>query len=97
MKSIKDILRRKKTSPQKGIRVENDDKTIVKISQNTILSEIKRLSSEDIRNIVYEKNILIVKTTHPAVASEIWKKREKIAKKVNEIAGRESIKKVVTK
>lgn len=97
MKSIRDILVRKKNSPENRVKIENDDKAIAKISQEITVAEVKNVTSEDIQEIYYKKNKLIIKTIHPVVASEIWKKREKIIRKINEFAGKEIVEKITIK
>ncbi|MFA5926108.1 MAG: hypothetical protein WC831_04190 [Parcubacteria group bacterium] len=91
MKSIKDILKKKKSFSGDGVQIKDGDKAVIKISQIAILSEIKNLSPEDIRDIFYGKNKLVIKTIHPAVASEIWRKRERIINQVNREIGKDII------
>lgn len=99
MNSIKDILRRKKTSPKSKARLEIDSMTVAKISQEAVVLEVKSLSSDDIQEVYYkkEKKIIIIKTVHPAVASEIWRKRNAVVKMINKLVGKEIVEKITLK
>ncbi len=97
MKSIKDILNQKKGSSKDGNKIENDNKTIIKISQEVIMLEVKNLSIGDVKEIFFGRKKIIIKTAHPAVASEIWRKKEKILKKINELVGGEIIENIIVK
>jgi ethanolamine ammonia-lyase large subunit len=97
MKSIKEILRRKNIfSPGKN-KVEPDEKTIIKVFEEAALAEIKNLSPEDLRDACLKNKILHIKTAHPAIASEVWRKREKIINKTNQILGSNKIEEIRVK
>lgn len=97
MKSIKDILRRKNIFSRVKNKTESDEKTIIKVFEEAALAEIKNLSPEDLRDIYLKNKILYVKTAHPAIASEVWRKREKIINKANQILGSDEIKEIRVK
>jgi hypothetical protein len=97
MKSLRDILKRKRNFTKIKFRLEGDDKAIIKLSQEMIISEAKNVDPEDIQEICYWKKKITIKTVHPAIASEIWRKRENIVKKINEYAEKEIIEKIVIK
>jgi hypothetical protein len=97
MKLIKDILRHKNIFSQKEKKIAFDEKTIIKVFQETTFSEIKNLFPEDLRNIYRKNKTFHVKTAHPAIASEIWKKREQIINKTNHILGSSEIKEIKVK
>jgi hypothetical protein len=86
MKGIKDLLERRNVLRQKG-SIEIDEKTIAGVFRNVALDEIRSLSQEDIQEVQLKEKVLYIKTIHPAVASEIWRKKEEIRKKINEIIG----------
>jgi hypothetical protein len=90
MKGIRDLLE-KRNILRLGGDIEIDEKTIFGVFRDATLGEIKNLSPEDIQEIYLKKKTLYVKTIHPAVASEIWRKREGIKKKINEIIKNERI------
>lgn len=97
MKSIKDILRHKNIfSPGKN-KAEADEKTIIKVFQETALAEIRNLSPEDLRDACLKNKTLHVKTIHPAIASEVWRKREKIRNKTNHILGSNKVEEIRVK
>jgi hypothetical protein len=96
MKGIKDLLKNRNISRQNG-NIEIDDKTISGVFRDAALGEIKCLSPGDIQEVHLNKKILYVKTIHPAVASEIWRRREKIRKKTNKIIKGDRIKEIKIK
>ena len=97
MKSIKDILRRKNIFSRGKSKTEPDEKTIIKVFQEAALVEIRNLSPEDLRDAYLKNKILCVKTAHPAIASEVWRKREKIINKTNHILGSDEIEEIRVK
>lgn len=82
---------RKKKSP------EIDEKTITSIFRSVATEEIRGISSEDIQEIYFKKKDLYIKAIHPAVASEIWRKKENLIKKMNDITGNKTIKEIKIK
>ncbi len=97
MKSIKDILRRKNIFSRGKSKAEPDEKTIIKVFQEAALVEIRNLFPEDLKGVYLKNKTLHVKTAHPAIASEVWGKREKIINKSNQILGSDEIKEIRVK
>jgi ethanolamine ammonia-lyase large subunit len=97
MKSIKDILRRKNIFSLGKNKVKPDEKTIIKVFKEVALAEIRNLSPEDLRDAHLKNKILHIKTAHPAIASEVWRKREKIINKANQILGGNEIEEIRVK
>lgn len=96
MKGIKDLLERRNIL-RKEESVEIDEKTIIGVFRSISADKIKNLSTEDILETYLKEKVLYVKTAHPAVASEIWRKREVIRRKINEIIRSEKIKEIKVK
>lgn len=96
MEGIKNLLKRRNISGYKK-NIEIDEKTIAAIFLDVAAKEIRHFSSEDIWEIYLKNKILYVKAVHPAVACEIWRKRENIKKKINDITGREFIEEIKIK
>jgi len=92
MKKIADLLNKKKTS--NVFSPDIDDKTIESVFLSILKKEMKNISRADIREAKLKNQKLFVKTIHPAVASEIWRRREKIVSEVNRELGREIIKEI---
>jgi hypothetical protein len=97
MKSIKDILRRKNIFSCGKEKAAPDEKTIIKVFKEVALAEIRNLSPEDLRESHLKKKILYIKTAHPAISSEVWRKREKIINKANQILESDEIEEVKVK
>jgi hypothetical protein len=87
MKSLKNILSRKRV----GKRSFLDEKTVEGIFFDVLQKEAKNIDRSDIREVKIKDKKLIIRTIHPVVASEIWRKREKIMSRINEEAGNEII------
>jgi hypothetical protein len=96
MKGIKDLLVGRSILNPRG-NIEVDEKTIAGVFRSAALDEINNLLPEDIREIYFKKKVLYIKTIHPAVASEIWRKREGIRAKINEIIGSNQVKEIKIK
>jgi hypothetical protein len=95
MKNIQYILKRKSIRKKSGEKKELDEKTIARVFLEAAKGEIKNLESEDIREMKIKEKFFYVKTAHPVVSSELFLRRDKILEKINEIAGRKVIDKVI--
>lgn len=85
MKSIKDILRHKNIFSRGENKAKPDEKTIAKVFKEVTLAEIGNLSPEDLHDVYIKNKIILIRTAHPAIASEIWRRRQKIIEKANQI------------
>lgn len=95
MKKIGDLLA-KKTDFQKGVG-EIDGKIIEKVFLDTLKKELPNVARADILSFKFKDKKIYLRTAHPAIASEIWRKREKIISGINSLFGRESIKEIKVK
>lgn len=93
MKSLKNILSRKKVGKASFL----DEKTVEGIFFDALQKEAKNIDHSDIKEVRFKNKMIIIKTIHPAVASEIWRKRENIIARINEEAGKEIIEKLSAK
>jgi len=87
MKSLRDLLNKKNV----GKAVEADAKTIESVFFDVLGKELKNVERSDVREVKVKDKKILVRTIHPAVASEIWRKREKIKNKINEELGKETV------
>lgn len=97
MKSITDLLKRKSILSRSRVKPNPDEKTVIGVFRDITLSEIKNISPEDFWDVYLKNNILYIKTTHPAVASEILRSREKIKNRVNEAVGSHAVREIKIK
>lgn len=93
MKSLKDLLNKKNTSKA----AEADAKTIESVFFDVLGKELKNIDRPDVREVKLKDKKIFVRTIHPAVASEIWRKREKIKDKINEELGKKTIEAIKVK
>jgi hypothetical protein len=97
MKSIKDILRRKNIFSRSKNKERPDEKTIIKVFREAAFAEIMNLSPEDFGDAFLKNKTLHIKTSHPAIASEVWRKREKIKNETNRILGSDEVEEIKVK
>lgn len=93
MKSLKNLLDKKNIGRTGGI----DEKTIESVFFDVLGKELKNVDRPDIREVKVKDKKILVRTIHPAIASEIWRKREKIKDKINEELGKETIEAIKAK
>jgi len=93
MKKIRDLLKKKSAYPA-GETKKLDEKTLVRIFLEAAKSEIKNLDEGDIREVKVKNQNLYIKAVHPVVSSELFMFREKIRRKMKEIAGNAEIGKI---
>lgn len=87
MKTLKDLLSKKNVGEFLG----TDAKTIESVFFDVLGKELKNVDRPDIREVKVKDKKIFVRTIHPAVASEIWRKREKIKNQINKELGEEII------
>jgi hypothetical protein len=95
MKTIQSILKRKKISAGNFGKKDLDEKTIGRVFLEAAKKEVKNLENSDIRNSRLKDKNIYIKTAHPVISSELMLKREKILKRVNDIAGKIAIERIV--
>lgn len=93
MKNIRDLLSKKKI----GETSEVDEKTIESVFFDVLGKESKNVERSDIWEVRMKGKKILVRTIHPAIASEIWRKREKIKNRINEELGNEAVEEIKVK
>lgn len=93
MKSLKSLLDKKNIGGAGGI----DEKSVESVFFDVLGKELKNVERSDVREVKVKDKKIFVRTIHPAVASEIWRKREKIKDKINEELGKETIETIKAK
>lgn len=88
MKKISELLKRKYSRVESA---EVDDKTLENIFFKILEKEFSNITRADVGYVKIKNKKIIVKAIHSAVASEIWRRREKIKKEINELLESESI------
>ncbi len=95
MKKIQEILKGKISRDNRGGKAELDEKTIVKVFLEAVKGELKNFDETDIRDTKFKNKILYIKTIHPVVSSELFLRRENIIKRINKIAGKAVVERMV--
>lgn len=93
MKSLKSLLDKKNVG--RGGRI--DEKAVESVFFDVLGKELKNVERSDIREVKVKDKKIFVRTIHPAVASEIWRKREKIKNQINQELGKEIIETIKAK
>lgn len=88
MRKISELLKKKHISSQSA---EVDDKTLENIFFKVLENEFSNITRADVGYVKIKNKKIIVKAIHAAVASEIWRRREKIKKEINELLESESV------
>ena len=97
MKQISDLLKNKKkdyVSRRSAFRANPDEKTIEKVFIETATRKIFGIQTGEIKEAWLRDKTIKIKTTHPIIAGEIWKKREALIREVNKILGSDFIKEI---
>jgi hypothetical protein len=97
MKRISDLLKNKKKGLiLRGVSPEAtfDEKTIEKVFIEIAARKIFGIEAGEIKEVRFKDNKLNIRTAHPIIAGELWKRRRVLIKEVNEILRRELIKEI---
>ena len=90
MKPIAYLLDKKKSL--RNHRREVDQKSIESVFFKVLEKELPNIGRADVPYFeVKDKKTIYCKKAHPAISSEIWRKKEKIKKEINKFFGSESI------
>jgi hypothetical protein len=96
MKNIQDLLKKKKITNKPGSIKNLDEKTLGRVFLEAAKAEIENFEETDIREIKVKEKTLYIKTAHPIVSSELFLRREKIVRDMNDlVGGQEAIEKIV--
>ncbi|OGI24915.1 MAG: hypothetical protein A3J76_00165 [Candidatus Moranbacteria bacterium RBG_13_45_13] len=95
MKRIADLLNKKRNSRNSSDEI--DEKTVESILFDFLGNEAGAVSRSDIKETKWKDYKFFIRASHPVVASEIWRRREKIMNGINERAGKEIIREIKVK
>jgi len=94
MKSLKNILSEKKN---KRSAVLDDNKLIENAFFRILKEVLPNIVPSDIGDFRLKNRIIYLQTVHPVIASEIWKKKENLKKKINSLLKNERVDKIIAK
>ncbi|MDD5489078.1 MAG: hypothetical protein PHP25_00145 [Candidatus Moranbacteria bacterium] len=95
MKQIADLLGERKAFSN-HVR-EADEKSVESIFFSALKKNLPNIARADITNFVLRDKKIYLRTTHPAIAGEIWRKRERLKNEINDFFGGEDIKEIKVK
>ena len=90
MKSLKDILAKKRPGATRRI----DEKSAESVFFEVFKKEFPSFERTDIRSFKLKDKKIFLRTVHPAIAGEIWRKRERMKQEINKLLGRETVEEV---
>lgn len=94
MKSIADLLNKKKH----GNNIKKiDEKFVESVFFNVLQKTLPNINRMDILKFKFGDKRLYLQMIHPSIASEIWKKRERLKNEINNLLGTENIKEIKVK
>ena len=79
MKPIANLLKKRKTL--ENYAREIDEKSIESIFFKALEKELPKVGRADVPSFKFRDKKIYLKAAHPAIASEIWRKREKLKKR----------------
>jgi hypothetical protein len=95
MKLLKDILDKKNIKQKKSASM--DKKSIESIFFIILGKSLPNITRLDIYDFKLKDGIIHLQTSHPAIAGEIWRKKENLKKKINSFLGNKEINKIIVK
>jgi len=93
MKNIRDLLSKKSIGKNKEI----DEKAIESVFFDTLQKELPNIARADIQSFKFRDKKVYLKTAHPAIASEIWRRRERLKNEINGFLQSESVEEIKVK
>jgi hypothetical protein len=92
MKSFRELVDRKSVGQKKELGASNEDvKYVERLFMEALGAINKNISRSDFKNFYFKKEVLYIKATHPSIASEIWRRRERILREINKKAEEEIV------
>lgn len=83
MKQIADLLNKRKNLGSYVPVI--DSKAIESIFFDILKKQAKNITRADIKEFHFEDRNIFIRTFHPAVASEIWRRRERLGEEINKL------------
>jgi len=93
MKNIKDLL--KKRPPKKNKEI--DEKFVESVFFQVSREYLPNIARADFLNFKLQNKMIYLTTSHPAIAGEIWKKRERLKNEINNFLENEGIEEIKVK
>lgn len=93
MKNIRELLSKRSIGKNKEV----DEKFVESVFSDALQKELPNVARADVLNFRLKNKTIYLKTAHPAIASEIWRKREKLKKEINNFLESESIEEIKVK
>jgi hypothetical protein len=93
MKNIKSLLNKRLVGKNKGI----DEKAVEGIFFKVLEKELPNISRADALSFKFKDKKIYCKAAHPAISSEIWRKKERLKKELNEFFESEIIEEIKVK
>lgn len=83
MRKLGDLLKRHRNLRDSVGEV--DAKIIEKAFFDVLKKEFSNIAQADIQSFKLNDKKIFIRTVHPAIASEIWRKREKLKSEINKL------------
>ena len=95
MKTIADLLIKKRN--RRNYTREADEKAVESVFFNALQKEFPNIAQADILVFKLKNKKIYLKTAHPAIASEIWRKRERLKNETNDFFESENVEEIKVK
>ncbi|MDQ1283836.1 MAG: hypothetical protein QG620_184 [Patescibacteria group bacterium] len=93
MKSLKDLLNKKKASGPLNL----DDQTVFYVFRKIIKEEFGNVGAGNLKADFFKNKTLFIKSESSVWLSELWMNREKVMRKMNKELGEDAVKNIKTK
>ncbi|MDI6778034.1 MAG: hypothetical protein QMD77_02480 [Patescibacteria group bacterium] len=87
MKSLKNLLDKKNISRSGGV----DEKSVESVFFGALQKELPNIGRADIQSFKFKDKKIFSRTAHPAIASDIWRRRERLKNEINHKLGDETV------
>ena len=93
MKNIRDLLNKRPMGKNRGI----DEKSVESVFFSTLEKKLPNIARVDILDFKLKDKKIYLRTAHPAIASEIWRKRERLKNEINDFLESENVEEIKVK
>lgn len=93
MKSLKSLLDKKNI----GGNARIDEKSVEVVFFGVLKKEFPNIGRADIQSFKMKDKKIFLRTAHPAIASEIWRRRERLKSAINDILESEAVEAIKVK
>jgi len=95
MKQLADLLGKRKNLRNYTRKI--DEKTVESVFLGALQKELPNIARADILNFKLKDKKIYLKTAHPAIASEIWRRRERLKNEINNFLESENVEEIKVK